>query len=60
MKNRLAEWWKNGTTKERLISPGANLKYGFLWPTIQFKHMHGLSYGNPKRVQSCENRLVAT
>eukprot|EP00975_Prorocentrum_lima_P031734 6662675-Prorocentrum_lima.AAC.1 len=26
MKNRLAERWKNGTTKERLISSGPNLK----------------------------------
>eukprot|EP00975_Prorocentrum_lima_P030957 6498961-Prorocentrum_lima.AAC.1 len=60
MKNRLADWWKNGTTKERLNSSGADLKYGFLLPTIQFKRMHELSYGNPKRVQSCEDRLVTT
>eukprot|EP00975_Prorocentrum_lima_P040291 8461443-Prorocentrum_lima.AAC.1 len=58
MKKRLEEWWNVGTTKERLISSGANMKYGFLSPTKQFEHMHELSYGNEKRVRGCEGRLV--
>eukprot|EP00975_Prorocentrum_lima_P065532 12904023-Prorocentrum_lima.AAC.1 len=39
MKYRLAGWWMNGTTKERLISSGANFTYGYLQPTAQFKRM---------------------
>eukprot|EP00975_Prorocentrum_lima_P070184 12930593-Prorocentrum_lima.AAC.1 len=58
MKKSLQEWWKMGTTKERLISSGANLRYGFLSPTKQFKHMNELSYGNDKGVKGCESRLV--
>eukprot|EP00975_Prorocentrum_lima_P025768 5422088-Prorocentrum_lima.AAC.1 len=50
MKDYLDEWWKKGTTKERLIRSGADLTCGFLSPTKQFKHMQHRSHDNNKMI----------
>eukprot|EP00975_Prorocentrum_lima_P018039 3804239-Prorocentrum_lima.AAC.1 len=49
MKSTIEKWWLEGTTKECLLSAGANLKHGYLQPTSKFVRMSELSFGTSGR-----------